>query len=137
MVNRFKKILIANRGEISIRIARACKELGIRSIAIYSEEDKNSLFRTKADESYLIGEGKTPIGAYLAIDEIIEMAKAKGADAIHPGYGFLSENVEFAKACEDAGIVFIGPDYKMMSQLGDKIQSKLVAQEVGVPTIPH
>ena len=98
MVNRFKKILIANRGEISIRIARACKELGIRSIAIYSEEDKNSLFRTKADESYLIGEGKTPIGAYLAIDEIIEMAKAKGADAIHPGYGFLSENVEFAKA---------------------------------------
>ena len=112
MVNRFKKILIANRGEISIRIARACKELGIRSIAIYSEEDKNSLFRTKADESYLIGEGKTPIGAYLAIDEIIEMAKAKGADAIHPGYGFLSENVEFAKACEDAGIVFIGPDYK-------------------------
>ena len=136
MVNRFKKILIANRGEISIRIARACKELGIRSIAIYSEEDKNSLFRTKADESYLIGEGKTPIGAYLAIDEIIEMAKAKGADAIHPGYGFLSENVEFAKACEDAGIVFIGPDYKMMSQLGDKIQSKLVAQEVGVPTIP-
>ena len=136
MVNRFKKILIANRGEISIRIARACKELGIRSIAIYSEEDKNSLFRTKADESYLIGEGKTPIGAYLAIDEIIEMAKAKGADAIHPGYGFLSENVEFAKACEDAGIVFIGPDYKMMGQLGDKIQSKLVAQEVGVPTIP-
>ena len=86
MVNRFKKILIANRGEISIRIARACKELGIRSIAIYSEEDKNSLFRTKADESYLIGEGKTPIGAYLAIDEIIEMAKAKGADAIHPRY---------------------------------------------------
>ena len=129
MVNRFKKILIANRGEISIRIARACKELGIRSIAIYSEEDKNSLFRTKADESYLIGEGKTPIGAYLAIDEIIEMAKAKGADAIHPGYGFLSENVEFAKACEDAGIVFIGPDYKMMGQLGDKIQSKLV--EIG------
>ena len=94
---KFKRVLVANRGEIAIRIFRACKELGIRSVAIYSEEDKNTLFRTKADESYQIGKGKSPVDAYLAIDEIIELAKAKGVDAIHPGYGFLSENVEFAK----------------------------------------
>ena len=92
---KFKRVLVANRGEIAIRIFRACKELGIRSVAIYSEEDKNTLFRTKADESYQIGRGKSPVDAYLAIDEIIELAKAKGVDAIHPGYGFLSENVEF------------------------------------------
>ncbi|MFR4020135.1 MAG: biotin carboxylase N-terminal domain-containing protein, partial [Clostridia bacterium] len=108
---KFKRVLVANRGEIAIRIFRACKELGIRSVAIYSEEDKNTLFRTKADESYQIGRGKSPVDAYLAIDEIIELAKAKGVDAIHPGYGFLSENVEFAKACEEEGLVFIGPDY--------------------------
>ncbi|MCQ4636394.1 pyruvate carboxylase [Anaerovorax odorimutans] len=133
---KFKRVLVANRGEIAIRIFRACKELGIRSVAIYSEEDKNTLFRTKADESYRVGKGKSPVDAYLAIDEIIELAKAKGVDAIHPGYGFLSENVEFAKACEEAGIVFIGPTYKMMENLGDKIQSKIVANKVGVPTIP-
>ena len=103
---KFKRVLVANRGEIAIRIFRACKELGIRSVAIYSEEDKNTLFRTKADESYQIGKGKSPVDAYLAIDEIIELAKAKGVDAIHPGYGFLSENVEFAKACEEEGLGF-------------------------------
>ncbi len=133
---KFKRVLVANRGEIAIRIFRACKELGIRSVAIYSEEDKNTLFRTKADESYQIGRGKSPVDAYLAIDEIIDLAKAKGVDAIHPGYGFLSENVEFAKACEDAGLVFIGPDYNMMDNLGDKVKSKIVANKVGVPTIP-
>ena len=133
---KFKRVLVANRGEIAIRIFRACKELGIRCVAIYSEEDKNSLFRTKADESYRVGKGKSPVDAYLAIDEIIELAKAKGVDAIHPGYGFLSENVEFAKACEDNGITFIGPTHEMMSALGDKIQSKIVANKVGVPTIP-
>lgn len=133
---KFKRVLVANRGEIAIRIFRACKELGIRSVAIYSEEDKNTLFRTKADESYRVGKGKSPVDAYLAIDEIIELAKAKGVDAIHPGYGFLSENVEFAKACEEAGIVFIGPTHTMMESLGDKIQSKIVANKVGVPTIP-
>ena len=99
---KFKRVLVANRGEIAIRIFRACKELGIRSVAIYSEEDKNTLFRTKADEAYQVGRGKSPVDAYLAIDEIIELAKAKGVDAIHPGYGFLAENVEFAKACEEA-----------------------------------
>ncbi len=133
---KFKRVLVANRGEIAIRIFRACNELGIRSVAIYSEEDKNSLFRTKADESYRVGKGKSPVDAYLAIDEIIELAKSKGVDAIHPGYGFLSENVEFAKACEENGITFIGPTHEMMSALGDKIQSKIVANRVNVPTIP-
>ncbi len=133
---KFKRVLVANRGEIAIRIFRACKELGIRSVAIYSEEDKSTLFRTKADESYRVGKGKSPVDAYLAIDEIIELAKSKGIDAIHPGYGFLSENTEFARACEDAGIVFIGPDHKMMDQMGDKVKSKIIANSVGVPTIP-
>lgn len=135
-IRKFKRVLVANRGEIAIRIFRACKELGIRSVAIYSEEDKNTLFRTKADEAYQVGRGKSPVDAYLAIDEIIELAKAKGVDAIHPGYGFLAENVEFAKACEAAGIIFIGPDYEMMDNLGDKVKSKIVANKVGVPTIP-
>lgn len=135
-IKRFKRVLVANRGEIAIRIFRACSELGIRTVAIYSEEDNTSLFRTKADESYQLGKGKSPVDAYLGIDEIIEIARAKGVDAIHPGYGFLSENPDFAQACEDAGIEFIGPTADMMNQLGDKIQSKLVAEEVGVPTIP-
>lgn len=135
-IRNFKRVLVANRGEIAIRIFRACKELGIRSVAIYSEEDKNALFRSKADESYRIGKGKSPVDAYLAADEIIELAKAKGVEAIHPGYGFLSENVAFAKACEEAGIVFIGPTHEMMERLGDKIQSKLAANQAGVPTIP-
>lgn len=135
-MKKFKKILVANRGEIAIRIIRACKELGIRTVAIYSEEDKNALFRTKADESYKIGNGKGPVDAYLGITEIIELAKAKGVDAIHPGYGFLSENSDFALQCEEAGIEFIGPTHVMMDQLGDKIKSKIVAHEVGVPTIP-
>lgn len=135
-MNKFKRILVANRGEIAIRVFRACRELGIRSVAIYSEEDKNSLFRTKADESYRIGKNKKPVDAYLGIDEIIGLAKSKGVDAIHPGYGLLSENVEFARKCEEAGIVFIGPDHVMMDKLGDKIKSKIVAHSVGVPTIP-
>ena len=135
-IKKFKRVLVANRGEIAIRIIRACHELGISTVAIYSEEDKNTLFRTKADESYQIGKGKTPVGAYLGIDEIIALAKAKGVDAIHPGYGFLAENVEFAKACASAGIEFIGPTAEMMDRLGDKIKSKIVANSVGVPTIP-
>ena len=132
----FKRILVANRGEIAIRIFRACHELGIRTVAIYSEEDKASLFRTKADESYQVGKGKSPIEAYLNIDEIIQLAKKKAVDAIHPGYGFLSENAEFAQKCEEAGIVFIGPNHNMMMRLGDKIKSKQVAISVGVPVIP-
>jgi len=135
-MKKFKRILIANRGEIAIRVIRACSELGIRSVAIYAEEDKYSLFKTKADEAYKIGVGKTPVEAYLNIDEIIKLAVKKGVDAIHPGYGFLSENPEFAQKCEEAGIVFIGPTHDMMLALGDKINSKILAKKVGVPTIP-
>ncbi|MDN5352431.1 MAG: pyruvate carboxylase [Clostridiales bacterium] len=135
-MKKFKRILVANRGEIAIRVFRACHELGIRTVAIYTEEDKESLFRTKADESYQVGKGKNPIEGYLSIDEIIQLAKKKGVEAIHPGYGFLSENPEFAKKCEEAGIVFIGPDNRMMNQLGDKIKSKQAAISVGVPVIP-
>ena len=135
-MKKFKRILVANRGEIAIRIFRAARELGIRSVAIYSEEDRLALFRTKADESYLIGVGKSPLAAYLDIDEIISLAKKKGVDAIHPGYGFLSENPEFARKCEEEGITFIGPKSEVMEKLGDKITSKIVAKEAGVATIP-
>ncbi|AWK50183.1 pyruvate carboxylase [Clostridium beijerinckii] len=136
MGKKFKRVLVANRGEIAIRIFRACHELGIRTVAIYTEEDKLSLFRTKANEAYLIGKNKGPVEAYLNIDEIISLALKKHVDAIHPGYGFLSENSEFARRCEEAGIEFIGPKAEMMEQLGDKIQSKIVAQNAGVPVIP-
>lgn len=135
-IKKFKRILVANRGEIAIRVFRACRELGIRTVAVYSNEDQRSLFRTKADESYLIGRNKGPIEAYLNIEEIIGLALKKGVDAIHPGYGFLAENPEFAQKCEKAGIVFIGPSHKTIGKLGDKIKSKLIAKEVDVPTIP-
>ncbi|PRR82096.1 pyruvate carboxylase [Clostridium vincentii] len=136
MGKKFKRVLVANRGEIAIRIFRACHELGIRTVAIYSEEDKRSLFRTKAHEAYLIGNNKGPVEAYLNIEEIINLAIKKHVDAIHPGYGFLSENPEFARRCKEAGIEFIGPDSKMMDKLGDKIKSKIAAKSVGVPVIP-
>lgn len=129
-------MLIANRGEIAIRIIRACHELGIRTVSVYSKEDKLGLFRTKSDESYLIGNNKGPVEAYLGIEEIISLAIKKGVDAIHPGYGFLSENPEFAKKCIESGIEFIGPTPEMMDKMGDKIKSKLIAQNIGVPTIP-
>lgn len=136
MQKRFKRVLIANRGEIAIRVIRACHELGLRTVAIYSEEDKRSLFRAKADESYLIGKNKGPVEAYLDIDEIISLSLKKGVDAIHPGYGFLSENPEFSRKCAAAGIEFIGPTAEMMENMGDKIQSKIVAQKAKVPVIP-
>lgn len=132
----FKKVLIANRGEIAIRVIRACHELDIRTVSVYSKEDKLALFRTKSDESYLIGNNKGPVEAYLSIEEIINLAIKKGVDAIHPGYGFLSENPEFAQKCIESGIIFIGPSPEMMDKLGDKIKSKLIAQSIGVPTIP-
>ncbi|UWG96351.1 pyruvate carboxylase [Dehalobacter sp. DCM] len=135
-IKKFNKVLVANRGEIAIRVFRACKELGIRTVAIYSEEDKYALFRTKADEAYLIGEKKKPIEVYLSMKEIIDLALKKGVDAIHPGYGFLSENAEFAQMCQDAGVEFIGPSVHTLENLGDKIKSKLLAQSVGVPVIP-
>lgn len=136
MIKKFKRVLVANRGEIAIRVFRACHELGIRTVAIYSEEDKLALFRTKADESYLIGKNKGPVEAYLNIDEIINLALKKGVDAIHPGYGFLSENAEFARRCTEAGIEFIGPTGDMMDKLGDKINSKITSKAAGVATIP-
>ena len=134
--SRFRKVLIANRGEIAIRIFRACYDLGLHTVAIYSHEDTFSLFRTRADEAYLIGENKSPLGAYLNIDAIIALAKRRNVDAIHPGYGFLSENPAFAKACEDAGIAFIGPSSKILAQMGDKLTAKAIAHACGVPTIP-
>ena len=133
---KIKKVMVANRGEIAIRIFRACHELGISTVAIYSEEDKCALFKNKASEAYLIGKNKGPVEAYLDMDEIISLALKKKVDAIHPGYGFLSENPEFARKCEEANIEFIGPTSKMMDSLGDKIKSKLVAKAVGVPVIP-
>jgi len=135
-VTKFKKIMAANRGEIAIRIFRACTELGISTVAIYSEQDRLSLHRYKADEAYQIGKGKGPIDAYLSIDEIIDLARKKDVDAIHPGYGFLSENADFAEACERAGIVFIGPTPDIQRRLGDKVSGRQVALEAGVPIVP-
>ena len=130
------KVLVANRGEIAIRIFRACHDLGIHTVAIYSNEDTYSLFRTKADEAYLVGEKKSPLGAYLDIPGIIGLAKRRGVTAIHPGYGFLSENADFARACEENGILFIGPSAKVLGQMGDKLSAKEIALACGVPIIP-
>ena len=132
----FSKILIANRGEIAIRVMRAANELGKRTVAVFAEEDKLSLHRSKADEAYLIGEGLKPVEAYLSIAEIIRVAKACGADAIHPGYGLLSENPDFVDACEAAGITFIGPKAETMRAVGDKASARKVAVAAGVPVIP-
>ncbi|MDE0589191.1 pyruvate carboxylase [Halocynthiibacter sp. C4] len=132
----FKKILIANRGEIAIRIMRAANEMGKKTVAVYAEEDKLGLHRFKADEAYRIGEGMGPVAAYLSIEEIIRVAKMSGADAIHPGYGLLSENPDFVDACEAAGITFIGPKAETMRALGDKASARRVAIEAGVPVIP-
>lgn len=136
MQKKFTKVLVANRGEIAIRVFRACAELGIRTVAIYTHQDRFSLYRTKADESYEIGDGSDPLKPYLDFDAIIQLAKEKNVDAIHPGYGFLSENSDFARACEKNGIVFIGPHYDAMDKLGDKVKSKHVAIAAGVPVVP-
>ena len=135
-IKRYKKVLVANRGEIAIRVYRALNELGIQTVGIFSKEDKYALFRTKTDEAYMLNPEKGPLDAYLDIKNIIKIAKAKGVDAIHPGYGFLSENPEFVEACKDAGIDFIGPDVDVMYKMGDKISSKKMAIECGVPIIP-
>ena len=133
---RFQKVLAANRGEIAIRIFRACYDLGLNTVAMYSKEDTLSLFRTKADEAYLIGEKNSPLGAYLDIGEIIDLARRRGVDAIHPGYGFLSENADFVRACEEAGIAFIGPKSDTMARMGDKLAAKQIAIGCGVPIVP-
>jgi pyruvate carboxylase len=132
----FRKILIANRGEIAIRIMRAANEMGKKTVAVYAEEDKLGLHRFKADEAYRIGEGLSPVGAYLSIPEVIRVAKMAGADAIHPGYGLLSENPDFVEACDKAGITFIGPRAETMRALGDKASARQVAIAAGVPVIP-
>ena len=135
-MKKIKKILAANRSEIAIRIFRAAEESGIRTAAIYSKEDRFALHRFKTDESYLVGEGKGPIQAYLDINSIIDIAKKAGVDAIHPGYGFLSENPDFADLCEKNNIIFIGPTKEILSRLGNKTAAKEVADEAGVSTIP-
>jgi pyruvate carboxylase len=131
-----KKILVANRSEIAIRVFRAANELNIKTVACYAEEDKLALHRFKADEAYLIGKGKGPVEAYLQIDEYIRVARASGADAIHPGYGLLSESPEFAEACEDAGIIFIGPRPQTMRDLGNKVAARNMAIASKVPVVP-
>ncbi|MDW3222374.1 MAG: pyruvate carboxylase [Paracoccaceae bacterium] len=135
-MTEFRKILIANRGEIAIRIMRAVNEMGKKTVAVYAEEDKLGLHRFKADEAYRIGEGLGPVAAYLSIDEIIRVAKASGADAIHPGYGLLSENPDFVDACDQNGITFIGPRAETMRALGDKASARRVAMAANVPVIP-
>ena len=131
-----KSLLVANRGEIAIRVMRAATEMGIRTVAVYSNEDRFALHRFKADEAYLIGVGQKPIAAYLDIAEIIRVAKEAQVDAIHPGYGFLSENPEFADACAEAGIAFIGPKSEVMRTLGNKVAARNLAESVGVPVMP-
>jgi pyruvate carboxylase len=131
-----KKILVANRSEIAIRVFRAANELGLKTVAAYAEEDKLALHRFKADEAYLIGKGKGPVEAYLQIDEYIRIARISGADAIHPGYGLLSESPEFVDACEDAGIIFIGPRAQTMRDLGNKVAARNMAIASNVPVVP-
>ncbi|MED3647734.1 pyruvate carboxylase [Halalkalibacterium halodurans] len=135
-LKNIKKVLVANRGEIAIRIFRACTELHIRTVAIYSKEDTGAYHRYKADEAYLVGEGKKPIEAYLDIEGIIEIAKRHDVDAIHPGYGFLSENIEFAKRCHEEGIIFIGPELEHLVMFGDKVQAREQAIKANLPVIP-
>lgn len=135
-LTKIKKVLVANRGEIAIRIFRACTELHIRTVAVYSKEDTGAYHRYKADEAYLVGEGKKPIDAYLDIEGIIEIAKRNDVDAIHPGYGFLSENIHFAKRCEEEGIIFIGPKSEHLNMFGDKVQARTQAIKAGLPVIP-
>lgn len=132
---KINKVLVANRGEIAIRIFRSCTEIGLRTVGIYTFEDRYSLHRYKADEAYQIGEDSEPLKPYLDIDKIIAVAKENGIDAIHPGYGFLSENADFAQACEDNGIIFIGPRVSILKALGDKIMAKKVAIENDIPII--
>ncbi len=130
------KLLVANRSEIAIRVFRAASELGLRTVAIYAQEDKLSVHRFKADEAYQVGEGKGPVGAYLDIEGIIALAKEHGVTLIHPGYGFLSENARFARACREAGITFIGPKPELLELMGDKVAARTLCQRLNVPTLP-
>jgi len=134
-MSEIRKLLVANRGEIAIRVFRSAHELGIRTVAIYSHEDRFAVHRLKADEAYQVGHAGEPIRSYLNIEAIIALAREKGVDAIHPGYGFLSENAEFARACDAAGIIFVGPRPELLEQLGDKVAARALAKAAGVPIL--
>src|SRR4029450_10578433 len=131
----FGKVLVANRGEIAVRAFRAAYELGVKTVAVFPYEDRNAIHRIKADESYLIGDRGHPVRAYLDINEIMRAAKESDADAIYPGYGFLSENPELARACADVGITFIGPPAKVLELAGNKVRAIEAARAAGVPTL--
>ncbi|MFT3784061.1 MAG: pyruvate carboxylase [Nibricoccus sp.] len=131
-----QKLMAANRSEIAVRIFRAGTELGLRTVAVYAQEDRFCIHRYKADEAYPVGTGKGPVAAYLDIDSIVTLAKEKGIDAIHPGYGFLSENADFARACEQAGLVFVGPRSELLDMMGDKTAARAIAKKAGVPVLP-
>src|SRR6201987_523091 len=131
-----RKLMAANRSEIAIRIFRAANELGLRTVAVYSKEDRLALHRFKADEAYAVGEGKGPVEAYLDIATIVALARAKGVDAIHPGYGFFSENPALARSCAKAGITFVGPTPELLELLGAKTAARGLAISAGVPVLP-
>ncbi|HEX9318408.1 MAG TPA: biotin carboxylase N-terminal domain-containing protein, partial [Nitrososphaeraceae archaeon] len=135
MRNKISAMLIANRGEIALRVIRACRQLGIKSIAVYSDEDERSVHVKKADAAYHIGPASA-VKSYLDMDKIMEVAKKEGVDAIHPGYGFLAENQDFAEKCEKNNIIFVGPKSLCMELTGDKMRCKEIMQKIGVPTVP-
>src|SRR5438093_5077608 len=135
-IRPIRKLLVANRSEIAIRVFRTCHELGIRTVAVYSHEDRFALHRFKADEAYRLGKPGEPIRAYLDIDGLVAVARQHEVEAVHPGYGFLSENPRFAQACRAAGLVFVGPRVDILEQLGDKVAARALAQQAGVPVLP-